>query len=684
LAFEELDVVAKHRFSLILFAVLIALSLWTAQTALAQSASACPLTQGYWANHAESWPVTSIMLGSQFYAQGELLALLPGGGGDASTILAVQLASAKLSIAAGAESTTISAALLQADTLLGQFAGKLPYIVDPSSTLGQAMVNLAAILDLYNNGQLTPNCIALPTATSTPTPIITPATQPPTATLPAAPVSTPVSPCAGGILLNGFNVAYGGRAYDPAADQTTFAYTVCGTSTPPDLSHFDVEIPVCPAALNAVSYSPTDAVSLGVDPTTAINGIKWDLPLLTTETRSYSVTFGGNVVEGSVQVAVKGGNGFLAGSLPGPSCVTPSIDVEKFVSTDNSNWQDADDLPGPDVRLDMQVFFRFVVTNDGNVPLSNLVLTDSILDVSGCTEPATLDPGVSFECAAGPFPAAAGQHTNTATALGIYQAETLSDSDGANYFGGDRPAVDVEKFVSSDGTTWADVDSAPGPQLIVGSSVSFRFVVTNSGTVALANVTLSDDRLDLSACAIPTMLDAGASAECIVGPIQAVEGQHSNTATVSADFNGTVVTDTDAANYLGGQTSLPVTIIVEGPVQIINVNIITIYDIDIEVNVNDPILSVLQIGDVVRVEGDTIINADTLVVVAISIVVINVDVVVNVDGVVWRDQGNCSNPPPPWAPANGWRRRCEAPNVIIISNNDDDGMGMGMGMGNDD
>ena len=28
-------------------------------------------------------------------------------------------------------------------------------------------------------------------------------------------------------------------------------------------------------------------------------------------------------------------------------------------------------------------------------------------------------------------------------------------------------------------------------------------------------------------------------------------------------------------------------------------------------------------------------------------------------GEAWRDRGNCSNPPPPWAPAHGWRRRCE-------------------------
>jgi hypothetical protein len=51
-----------------------------------------------------------------------------------------------------------------------------------------------------------------------------------------------------------------------------------------------------------------------------------------------------------------------------------------------------------------------------------------------------------------------------------------------------------------------------------------------------------------------------------------------------------------------------------------------------------------------------------------------VDVTVSDSGEVWRDDGSCNNPPPPWAPANGWRRRCESGN----------GNGNGSGGGGDD
>jgi hypothetical protein len=276
----------------------------------------CPHGQGYWANHSEAWTVTNIMMGVQFYSQAELLAILPGGGGDASTILAVQLASTKLNIAAGADASQISATMLQADALLAQFGGKLPYNVAPSAPEGQAMVSLARLLDLYNNGQMSPNC--------TPTPPLTEEPQP-----------------------------------------------------------------------------------------------------------------------------------------------TPEVSV---------------------------------------------------------TEAAT-------------------------------------------------------ETVSSPGTT----------------------------------------------------------------------------------------------------------IIIEGPVQVINVNIITIYDINIEVDDHDPVLTNIHVGDFVRVEGNAV-NGPTLIVVAVTVFVVNIDVVVsNNNVVIWQDDGrNCGNPPPPWAPANGWRRRCENHTTTIIITGGSGNNGMGMGMGDDD
>ena len=123
----------------------------------------------------------------------------------------------------------------------------------------------------------------------------------------------------------------------------------------------------------------------------------------------------------------------------GPPTPNASIDVEKFVSIDNrESWLDADESPGPDVEEGSNVYFKFVVTNNGNVELTNISLTDSVYDLSSCVATDPLAAGASFECEIDeiePITAVAGQHTNTATAEGYYDGTPYGDTDDANYYG---------------------------------------------------------------------------------------------------------------------------------------------------------------------------------------------------------------------------------------------------------
>jgi len=122
------------------------------------------------------------------------------------------------------------------------------------------------------------------------------------------------------------------------------------------------------------------------------------------------------------------------GPLDGP-CL-PSIDVEKVVSVDHQNtWVDADGAPGPEVSAGHDVYFKFVVTNNGSLELTNLTLTDTVIDLGECSVPMTLVPGATFECLVGPLQALLGQHSNTATATGESTGTTASDSDLAHYSG---------------------------------------------------------------------------------------------------------------------------------------------------------------------------------------------------------------------------------------------------------
>lgn len=152
----------------------------------------CPVGQGYWKNTA-NWPATALTLGGQTYSQAELLILFNSPvSGDASVNLAHQLTTAKLNVANGSDATVISGVIAQADTLLATHNGKLPYAVDPSSSEGQTMVNLAGVLEAYNNGQLTIGCGG--TATPTPTVTLTPTLDNTTTVTPmVTPVSTAIA-----------------------------------------------------------------------------------------------------------------------------------------------------------------------------------------------------------------------------------------------------------------------------------------------------------------------------------------------------------------------------------------------------------------------------------------------------------------------------------------------------------
>ena len=116
------------------------------------------MTQGYWKNHPNAWPVNSLMLGEPDLYQGGIAQLVNHTpvGGDASLNLAHQSIAAKLNIAAGSDPTPIASTIAHADSLLAMFSGKLPYHVAPSSNIGQMMVSDANTLDNYNNGHADP------------------------------------------------------------------------------------------------------------------------------------------------------------------------------------------------------------------------------------------------------------------------------------------------------------------------------------------------------------------------------------------------------------------------------------------------------------------------------------------------------------------------------------------------
>jgi hypothetical protein len=110
---------------------------------------------------------------------------------------------------------------------------------------------------------------------------------------------------------------------------------------------------------------------------------------------------------------------------------------------------------------------------------------------------------------------------------------------------GPGPAITVEKL-----TNGVDADQPPGPIVMVGSQVTWEYIVTNTGDEALTDISLEDDQIGPVSCP-QTALDPGETMTCVAEG-EAVACGYENTAIVTAvGANGAVVQAGDSSHYYG-------------------------------------------------------------------------------------------------------------------------------------
>jgi uncharacterized repeat protein (TIGR01451 family) len=255
----------------------------------------------------------------------------------------------------------------------------------------------------------------------------------------------------------------------------------------------------------------------------------------------------------------------------------PGVDIEKA-----TNGDDADTTFGPAVPVGDTVTWTYVVTNTGELPIMPATVADSDPALTVVCEASLADaggdeiidiflPGESVTCTA-TGAATAGNYENTATVSGPTALPTEScvcdptdpatwptdaasfapnldpvtgepitvDATDDSHYHGAAPAIDIEKD-----TNGVQSDEAPGEEIIAGSTVTWTYEVTNTGTTALANATVTDDQgvtVDcdgdgdgvLDGSNVIAFLLPGESATC-EGSGPAVVGGYTNNASVSGD-----------------------------------------------------------------------------------------------------------------------------------------------------
>ena len=225
-----------------------------------------------------------------------------------------------------------------------------------------------------------------------------------------------------------------------------------------------------------------------------------------------------------------------------------SIDLELRV-----NGQDADAAPGPTVAAGSRIDWTYVVTNQGDVALDGVNVSDDKGDAVSCPK-TSLRPGESMTCTASST-AGKGQFVKLATAVGKTACGEARDQDPGYYNsqGDDPPGISITKLTNGD-----DYSAGPGKSLPVGSSVRWDYVVKNIGQVRLDTVQVTDDREGAVSCP-KSSLQPGESMTCTkTGAVKAC--QYSNVGTVTATASGGQSTSRSDTSWYFGQTAPAVAI----------------------------------------------------------------------------------------------------------------------------
>jgi len=202
----------------------------------------------------------------------------------------------------------------------------------------------------------------------------------------------------------------------------------------------------------------------------------------------------------------------------------PGITVEK-----STNGDDADDAPGLYVVVDDAVAWTYVVTNTGNIPLTDVTVVDD-QGVTVTCPGSTLVPGASMDCTA-TGTAVQGQYENVATATGTPLDENgdplpaVEAADPSHYFGV-IPAIAVEKYTEGE-----EADTPTGPFITPGDPVTWTYEVFNTGNTPLDSISVTDSR-DVTVDCPQSTLPSNSSMLCTASGT-ATEGQYDNTATTT-------------------------------------------------------------------------------------------------------------------------------------------------------
>jgi len=224
--------------------------------------------------------------------------------------------------------------------------------------------------------------------------------------------------------------------------------------------------------------------------------------------------------------------------LPPPG---PGLRLEKL-----TNGIDADQAPGVSLAVGDEVIWEYLVTNTGQVALSDVEVSDDDPSLTVSCPGSDLAVGASMTCTA---TGTAGQcgYRNVGTASGVVpDGQAIRATDASHYFATLPSALTMELHLNGERAP------APGHALTPGDPLTWEYRVTNSGQAELTGVAVTDTAGAPVVCP-STVLAAGESMTCTTFGVAAAGGGHAVGTARGESACGAPVTAADEAWYQCGQ-----------------------------------------------------------------------------------------------------------------------------------
>ncbi len=311
--------------------------------------------------------------------------------------------------------------------------------------------------------------------------------------------------------------------YSAAGQTITYTYVITNTSS---------------TALASTQYSLSDSLIDGAQRTACGSPTALSAGQSVTCTRTYSITTADIGQPSVTNTALAFGGGLTTNADQATvyrAVTAPSIAVSKQASESTYVLGDP-------------ITYTYVVTNDGDVTLTGVSLSDSALGpVTNCilnvgdssTTTGTLNAGDVETCTA----------SHTVTASDVSSGSIVNTATATGYVGEQSYTDQATVTVNAAGASIAVTKSANASTYGASQAVTYTYVVTNTGAVTLTNVALTDDKLGAQSACGSASLVAGGSTTCTATyttqQSDVASGSLTNVATATGWYNGVKYSATD-------------------------------------------------------------------------------------------------------------------------------------------